>query len=72
MNLADGKWNIEDQTLVWEPQSPLVKDGNMADIFAYLKFGQPSATVLKNGNILIVFWYCENGQYKIKGIEAKI
>lgn len=72
VDLAGGKWNIESEHIIWEPSAPLVKDKNMAEIFAYLKFGQPSTTVLKNGNLLVVFWYCENGQYKIRGMEIKL
>ena len=36
----------------------------MAEIFGFLKFGQPSAIKLDNGNILMTHWKCEDGIYK--------
>ena len=71
-DLSDGKWNIENEYLIWEPDTPVFKDNSMADIFAYLKFGQPSAIRLSSGNIMVVFWHCENGQYKVKTIEIEL
>lgn len=64
VNLANGKWEIEEETLLWEPATPIVRDKNMAEIFGFLKFGQPGAILLKNGNILMVHWFAEQGQYK--------
>ena len=72
VDLKDGDWNIKEEKLIWEPNSPIVKDKNMADIFSYLKFGQPSAIKLNNGNLMVVFWYCENGQYRVKTIEVEL
>lgn len=72
VNVDNGKWNIESEHLIWEPNTPIFKDESMADIFAYLKFGQPSSIKLSNGNIMVVFWHCENGQYKVKSIEIEL
>ena len=36
----------------------------MAEIFAFLKFGQPSALRLDENKLLMTHWFAENGQYK--------
>ncbi len=62
VNLANGGWDIEDELLVWEPQTPVLRDGRMADVFAYLRFGQPGAVLLRPGEALMTHWSIENGQ----------
>ena len=42
----------------------MVKDGHMAEIFSFLKFGQPGAIRLADGDILMTHWFAEAGQYK--------
>ena len=63
-------WNVVDQALLWEPNVPMVKDGRMAEIFSFLKFGQPGAIRLRSGEVMMSFWYAENGQYKT--VSARI
>ena len=65
VDLSRGEWDIIDEKLIWEPKTPVLKDKNFAEIFAYLKFGQPSAIKLKNGDILATHWYQDNGTYKV-------
>ena len=64
VNLANGAWEIEEELLLWKSPVPVEKDASMAEIFAYLKFGQPSAVVLDSGEILCCYWKHENGQYQ--------
>ncbi|NLM78664.1 MAG: exo-alpha-sialidase [Ruminococcaceae bacterium] len=64
VDLSDGTWKIEEETVVWEPQTPVLKNSKMAEVFAFLKFGQPSAILLKNGDLLMSHWLCEEGCYK--------
>lgn len=63
VDLSDGKWNIQEELLIWEPNTPVVKDLKAAEIFSFLKFGQPGAIRLKNGNIIMSHWFAEQGQY---------
>lgn len=72
VDFKNKKWEIEQELLIWEPSSPMIKDKNMAEIFSYLKFGQPGAIKLKSGNVLISFWFAEQGQYKIAVTELEL
>lgn len=60
-----GEWRVIDEEIVWEPATPLIKNDKMADIFAFLKFGQPSAIKLSSGEIMMIHWFMENGQYNV-------
>ena len=64
VDFSDKTWNIVEEQLVWEPAMPIVKDTKMAEIFSFLKFGQPGATLLSNGDVLMTHWFAEQGQYK--------
>ena len=64
VDFSERKWNIVDELLLWEPNTPVMRDSKMADIFAFLKFGQPSAILLSDGDLLMTHWYFDAGQYK--------
>ena len=64
VDLSEGKWSIVKKALLWEPSVPVTKDTKMAEIFSFLKFGQPGAILLNDGDIMMSHWYAENGQYK--------
>lgn len=64
VDLAHDSWDIQEELLLWEPQTPIVRAAGMIEIFAYLKFGQPGAILLKNGHVLVTHWMQEQGQYK--------
>ena len=64
IDFSNQKWDVIDKLLLWEPTMPIQKDTKMAEIFSFLKFGQPGAILLKNGDVMMSHWYCENGQYK--------
>ena len=61
-----------DELLVWEPATPVVRDKKSAEIFGFLKFGQPGAIVLKNGNVLMSHWFAEQGQYMTMATEIEL
>ena len=63
VDLGRNLWDIEDELIIMEPAAPIVQDKNMAEIFSFLKFGQPGAILLKNGKILACHWRQEHGQY---------
>ena len=64
VDFSQKTWNIREQQLLWEPNTPVVKDARMAEIFSFLKFGQPMAIKLADGSILASFWYAQEGQYR--------
>ena len=72
VDLSHGTWNVLDRALLWEPETPVLRDPNAPEIFAYLKFGQPSAIRLKNGAVLMTHWFAENGQYKTALTEVEL
>ncbi len=72
VDLSNRKWNIVEKTVLWEPSVPIVKDKNMAEIFSFLKFGQPGAILLSSGDIMMSHWYAENGQYRTAASRIKL
>lgn len=64
VDFSGKRWTITDQAIVWEPAVPMVKDTHLAEIFSFLKFGQPGAILLKDGSLLMSHWYAQEGQYK--------
>jgi hypothetical protein len=63
-DLSGGKWKLESIERIWAPDTPVTKDMHMADIFAYMKFGQPSGIITDDGKFLLFHWECKNGQYR--------
>ena len=63
VDLSRGEWDIIEEKLVWEPAVPVTRDGKMAEIFAFLKFGQPGAILLSDGDVLMSHWECTDGAY---------
>jgi len=57
-------WDIVQEEVVWEPGFQIKKDENMAEIFSFLKFGQPGAIKLRDGHIMMSHWFAKEGQYK--------
>ena len=64
VDFSDRTWRIVDEALLWEPVVPMIKDAKMAEIFSFLKFGQPMVSKLADGSLLMSFWYAQEGQYK--------
>ena len=53
VDFSKKRWDIVEKQLLWKPETPVRKDSKMAEIFSYLKFGQPGAVRLNNGKILM-------------------
>jgi len=64
VDFSRGRWEITERFLLWAPERPLRPHKGLADIFAYVRFGQPSAIPLGGGELLTTHWACEDGQYK--------
>lgn len=71
-DVAGDRWQLLEQACVWEPNSPILKNTRVAEIFAFLKFGQPGAIRLADGDILMSHWHCEEGVYKTRATRIKI
>ncbi len=72
VDFSGHKWKIVEKQYLWEPSAPLQKNSKLADIFSYVKFGQPSAIVLRDGDIMMSFWYAEDGQYKTAAARLRL
>ena len=63
-DVADGEFKLLSIEKIWEPNTPLIKNTKVAEIFSFLKFGQPSAIKLTDGTFLMCHWTQEDGVYK--------
>ena len=72
VDFSDRIWNIVEKEVIWEPATPVVKDDKMAEIFSFLKFGQPGAILLKDGDVMMSHWFAEQGQYKTVATRIKL
>ena len=72
VDFSDKKWNIVEEALLWEPQTPMIKDKKMAEIFSFLKFGQPGAIMLADGDLMMTHWCEEKGQYKTVATRVRL
>ncbi len=72
VDFSDKQWNIIEKEVVWEPSTPMVKDKNMAEIFSFLKFGQPGAIKLSDGDVMMSHWFAEHGQYMVAATRIEI
>ncbi len=72
VDFSNREWNIVEQKLLWEPPTPVTKDTKMAEIFSFLKFGQPGANLLADGTIMMTHWYAEQGQYKTVATKIEL
>ena len=61
-----------DECVVWEPAVPVMKDSKMAEIFSFLKFGQPGAILLSDGDVLMSHWYAQDGRYVTVATRIKL
>ena len=64
VDFSNGKWDIEEELLIWEPKTPMVKIAHFAEVFSFIKFGQPGAVKLSDGSVIVSHWYSEDGQYQ--------
>lgn len=64
VDFSQRTWNVVDSALLWAPAVPVTQEKHMAEIFSFLKFGQPSAMVLDDKNLLLCHWFAQDGQYR--------
>ena len=57
-------WHEISRRMIWEPE-PFSPDASRHEVFAYLKFGQPSALKLHDGDWMLSFWYEHEGVSRI-------
>lgn len=72
IDFSKRKWDVTDSLLIWQPDTPVTKDDKMAEIFSFLKFGQPGAIMLKNGDVMMSHWYARDGQYKTAATRIRL
>ena len=63
-DISGGKWTLESLERIWAPDYAVTKNRAMAEIFAYMKFGQPSGVITPDGKLLLCHWECKEGQYR--------
>ena len=68
-DVAGGKWRLIGKERIWAPRLPMTRNDKMAEIFAFIKFGQPGAIRLSDGSIMMTLWICEDGCYKTLAIK---
>lgn len=71
-DVSGGRWTLLETECLWEPNTPLLKNTKVAEIFAFLKFGQPGAIRLADGDLLMSHWHCEEGVYKTRATRIQI
>lgn len=64
VDFSKGEWEIQEEILIWESKTPMVKLSHFAEVFSFIKFGQPNAVRLSDGSIIVSYWYSEDGQYR--------
>ena len=72
VNLSKGKWDIEEEIVLWKPSKLPTKLKGVSETFAYTKFGQPLAENISEDNYLVSFWAAEEGIYKTYSLEVTI
>lgn len=72
VDFSEKTWKIIEEEIVWLPSMPIVKNSKLADIFSFLKFGQPGAILLSDGDVFMTHWYAEDGEYKTVGTRIKL
>jgi hypothetical protein len=72
VDFSDKTWRIVDECVVFEPFVPVLKDEKMAEIFAFLKFGQPGAILLSDGDLLMSHWYAQDGRYVVVATRIQL
>lgn len=63
-DVAEGQYKLLHKEQLWAPTMPMSRIAGFAEIFAFIKFGQPGVVRLADGSILMTLWICEEGCYK--------
>lgn len=66
VDFSDRTWKVEQEGIIWSAGAgPIQRNQKMAEIFGFLKFGQPAVTKLKDGRLILCFWYQKEGQFYV-------
>ncbi|HNX05643.1 MAG TPA: YhcH/YjgK/YiaL family protein [Opitutales bacterium] len=69
-DFSERKWNVVQEGLIWSAgKGPLKRDRKMAEVFGYLKFGQPSVVRLRDGRFLFCLWQETEGRIYVDAGE---
>ena len=63
-DVAGGEYKLLSKERIWKPNTPMTRNTTFAEIFAFIKFGQPGVVRLSDGSIMMTLWICEEGCYK--------
>ena len=68
---------MAESTFVWVDDVDIFKfaEGDrerMAEIFSFIKFGQPGAILLSDGDVLMSHWFADAGEYKTVATRIKL
>lgn len=63
-SLSGGGWETLAFERIWAPDAPMSQNLKAAEVFSFLKFGQPGLIRLASGEFLMYHWVCEDGCYK--------
>lgn len=72
VDFSEQTWNIVEQKVIWEPRTPIMKDHKMAEIFSFLKFGQPGAILLSDGDVLMTHWFAQDGECRTVATRIRL
>ena len=72
IDFSERTWNVVDECVVWEPMLPVLRDSKMAEIFAFLKFGQPGAIRLADGDVMMTHWFAQEGRYQTVATRIRL
>ena len=72
VDFSEKTWNIVEEKLIWAPDYKITKDTNTAEIFSFLKFGQPGAILLSDGDVMMSHWFAKEGNYKTVATRIKL
>jgi len=68
VDFTKNRWRVIEERVIWDPSAGYRNPEGLplADMFAALKFGQPSLLRLPDGEFLAVHWSIEGGQGRIR------
>lgn len=73
VDFSNDKWNVIDEANIWGGAGQQTRTGqSMTQMFASLRFGQPSLLRLRTDEFLAYHWSIEEGQGKIRGHRLHI
>ncbi len=70
--ILDGEYKLLSKERIWKPNTPMTRINNFAEIFAFIKFGQPGVIRLKDGSFMMTLWICEEGLYKTIALKFEL